>query len=183
MKKWFLFFVMACFPTILFAYEATDQTAIMIITPSDWSYQKMGQTENSINFQLKNKLLQAPNIEIITYSILKKADNNAEANVNGLYSGLKDSLQNKGNCIISELKVITNNRMPFKEWVSYYQCPSHHLVGMIVIADADPVNMYLFSYQISANLPHENMLNKLADIVKICYKKNPDPTCYFLLKE
>lgn len=181
MKKWLLFCLIISFFSIsLYAYETTDQSAIMLLLPRDWSQHKLGETNNSIHFLITNDTLHALDIQQITYSILKKDNQDVEKNMNQLYATLKNNLQMK-DCAVGDLKFVTTDSVPFKEWAGHYQCQSKNIIGTIVMVDADPVNMYLFSYQISASLPQDK--NNLVSMIQICYKKDPQPKCYFLLPE
>lgn len=162
----------------LYAYKAIDEGAVMLILPRDWSQKNINQTQNSMNFLVKNNTLHAPDIEQINYSILRKENNDVEKKVNQLYATLNQQIKD---CKVSNLQSITTNSIPFKEWIAHYRCPANNLIGIFIIVDADPVNMYLFSYQMSASQTNNTMLSKLVSMIQICYKKNPDPTCYFLL--
>ena len=78
-------------------------------------------------------------------------------------------------CQVSELRQISSNSTPFKEWASDFQCGETK--SSILIVDADPANIYLFTYTVNTSTP--NMMKKLQEMVKICYKKGEkDSDCY-----
>ncbi|MBV8802321.1 MAG: hypothetical protein JO131_05035, partial [Gammaproteobacteria bacterium] len=109
MKKWF-FCLLSFFSISLYAYEATDETAAMLLLPKDWSQRQINQTQNSINFLVKNNTLQAPDIEQINYSILRKENNEVDKKVNQAYAALTQQMKD---CKVSNLNPLTTHSVPF----------------------------------------------------------------------
>lgn len=182
-KNTLFFLILSVLVSNSFAYEANSQSATMTLLPKNWTIRQMDQTDISKTLEFKNVAVKPPAYELIIHStILKMQNADAMQNVNGLFGSLKEGFQ--GKCAVQKLNSVPNkDHLPFNEWVSYFQCESTHMVGMILIVDADPKSIYLFTYHMTNALPHDNMLKNLTEMIKICYKKNVnDNDCYFLAK-
>lgn len=179
--KHILFLSILFFNINVFAYQSTDQSAIMAILPKEWVMTPLRNTEVSKNLQYQNTSVKAPNQEMILQSAIRKsAAVDFSKHANELFAGLKERLQQS--CDVTNLTPLTDSSVPFSEWTSAINCKKFDSTGVIAIVDADPATTYIFIYQISNTLPHDNMLKKLAGMIKVCYKKDEkDSDCYFLL--
>ena len=135
----------------------------------------------SKNLEYRNTSIKTPDQEMILQSTIRKSPQvDFSKHANELFVGLKERLQQS--CDVTDLKPLSDSSAPFSEWTSSINCPKYKSTGVIVIVDADPMNTYLFIYQISNSLPHGSMIKKLSEMIKICYKKGgKDSDCYFLL--
>jgi hypothetical protein len=178
--KYLVFFLLFLMLQTTHAYQITDETAIMSLLPKNWTQRILEKTENYITVEIKNTSVITPRYEMIMYSIVKKNPaNDALKNINNVYLGLSEAL--KVRCKINELKKISTPQVPFNEWVSQYQCDTTNSAGAIIAVDADPVTIYMVTYEKSKELPHQDMIKFLSSIIKICYKQNDHGHhCYFL---
>ena len=157
-------------------YQSTDQTAVMMTLPPNWTTSEVNSRSPQIikHLEYRNVSLTSPSFEILNQmTILKPSKQAGDQVVNEIFRGLTETI--KKECQVSELRQISSNSSRFKEWASDFQCGQTK--SSILIVDADPANIYLFTYTVNTSTP--NMMKKLQEMVKICYKKGEkDSDCY-----
>ena len=125
--------------------------------------------------------------DVRTVHFIKKANNHTysflmqdikkdkfEANfannfIKGFYDGLKTN-----RCNTSEIKTDSKHSTPFHQSIFTSECQSRNMSSVILLVDADPLNLYIFTYTTDQYPLTPELRNfifaELHSIIRICYE-------------
>jgi hypothetical protein len=160
--------------TAALAYVDTDKANVVLKLGSRWevvgkqtdSHDTLVAYFNSTTGSKGETILQTASVKTLTSS--------AESQVMKLFIDMKSGITQRG-CSVADLQEVTATDGMFHEWRTGFQCKMPAQTGVMVIADADPYNIYTFTYNSKTDADNGTGAQVIRDNIQLCYKNK---SCY-----
>jgi hypothetical protein len=162
----------------VFAYQPDDTATVNLSLPKDWVMKPRIETDTIKVFEYRNPAIKAPLREEFAQSIVKKGPEiKSEQEI---FTSVMMRFMGSNVCENLDSDFVEEDiGAPFGESFIYYYCKKEDINIAVAIVDADPSTIYMFVYQASRSLGRGNLVQRLAEMLKICYKSG----CYTLIPD